>query len=213
LLTVLSAGFVLGLRHALEPDHLAVVAALAARSDPARGFLRHGLAWALGHSLSMLLLAVIVLAAGRNLPADWDRALHVVVGVLLLLLGAAALRRGLSATRGIDSPAVASPAAAQATAEPSRWRSLLIGFIQGLAGTGALMLLAIDTTGRPAYALGYVGVFAAGSIVGMALVAMLLSVPLARAARQITDLQRWLSLLAGVAMLAIAVLSLRQWLD
>jgi cytochrome c biogenesis protein CcdA len=211
LFTVLSAGFVLGLRHALEPDHLAVVSALAARSDPARGFLRHGLAWALGHSLSMLLLALVVLLAGHSLPADWDRALHIVVGVLLLLLGVAALRRGLW-----PPPANAAPAAEAATApvaEPARWRSLLIGFIQGLAGTGALMLLAIDTTGRPAYALGYVGVFAAGSIVGMALVAMLLSVPLARAARQITDLQRWLSLLAGIAMLAIAVLSLREWLD
>jgi hypothetical protein len=157
--------------------------ALAARSDPARGFLRHGLAWALGHSLSMLLLALVVLLAGHSLPADWDRALHIVVGVLLLLLGVAALRRGLW-----PPPANAAPAAEAATApvaEPARWRSLLIGFIQGLAGTGALMLLAIDTTGRPAYALGYVGVFAAGSIVGMALVAMLLSVPLARAARRL----------------------------
>lgn len=207
MLTVLSAGFVLGLRHALEPDHLAVVSALAARGDPARGFLRHGLVWALGHSLSMLSLAVIVLVAGRSLPANWDRVLHVVVGVLLLLLGAAALRRGLRPSLAVDAPTATLPAA-----EPARWRSLLIGFIQGLAGTGALMLLAIDTTGRPAYALGYVGVFAAGSIAGMALVALLLSVPLARAARQIADLQRWLSLLAGVAMLALAVLSLRQWL-
>lgn len=205
--TILSAGFVLGLRHALEPDHLAVVSALASRGDPARGFLRHGLVWATGHSLSILLLAGMVLLAGRSLPADWDRALHVVVGLLLLALGLAALRRGL--------PAVAStgPAAnAAALPEPPRWRSMLIGFIQGLAGSGALLVLAVDVTGQTARALGYVGVFAAGSVVGMALVALLLSVPLARAARQVANLHRWLSLVAGVVMIAIALLTLRQWL-
>jgi cytochrome c biogenesis protein CcdA len=206
LLTILSAGFVLGLRHALEPDHLAVVSALASRGDPARGFLRHGLVWATGHSLSILLLAGVVLLAGRNLPADWDRALHVVVGALLLVLGASALRRGLT------SHAAESTATAAAPPEPARWRSMLIGFIQGLAGSGALLVLAVDAAGGPARALGYVGVFAAGSIVGMAVVAVLLSVPLARAARQVTNLHRWLSLVAGVVMIAIALLTLRQWL-
>jgi threonine/homoserine/homoserine lactone efflux protein len=46
----------------------------------------------------------------------------------------------------------------------------------------------------------------------MAVVAVLLSVPLARAARQVTNLHRWLSLVAGVVMIAIALLTLRQWL-
>jgi cytochrome c biogenesis protein CcdA len=210
LFTILSAGFVLGLRHALEPDHLAVVSALASRGDPARGFLRHGLVWATGHSLSILLLAGVVLLAGRSLPLEWDRALHVVVGVLLLVLGTSALRRGLAPT----SHAALHPGAATGTAtpEPPRWRSMLIGFIQGLAGSGALLVLALDATGKPAQALGYVGVFAIGSIVGMAVVAVLLSVPLARAARQVTNLHRWLSLVAGVVMIAIALLTLLQWL-
>ena len=204
--TILSAGFVLGLRHALEPDHLAVVSALASRGDPARGFLRHGLVWATGHSLSILLLAGAVLLAGRSLPLAWDRALHVVVGMLLLALGVGALRRGLAATAHAAAHATPAPP------EPARWRSMLIGFIQGLAGSGALLVLALDATGKPAQALGYVGVFAAGSIVGMALVAVLLSVPLARAARQVANLHRWLSLVAGGVMIAIALLTLRQWL-
>ncbi len=213
--TILSAGFVLGLRHALEPDHLAVVSALASRGDPARGFLRHGLVWATGHSLSILLLAGVVLLAGRSLPLEWDRALHVVVGALLLVLGASALRRGLATTAHAAAHGAAHAGAAigsTAPPEPARWRSMLIGFIQGLAGSGALLVLALDATGKPAQALGYVGVFAAGSIVGMAVVAVLLSVPLARAARQVTNLHRWLSLVAGVVMIAIALLTLLQWL-
>jgi cytochrome c biogenesis protein CcdA len=206
LFTILSAGFVLGLRHALEPDHLAVVSALAARGDPARGFLRHGLVWATGHSLSILLLACVVLLAGRSLPLAWDRALHVVVGVLLLALGASALRRGWASHEA--DPTATAPA----PPEPTRWRSMLIGFIQGLAGSGALLVLALDATGKPAQALGYVAVFAAGSIAGMAVVAVLLSVPLARAARQVANLHRWLSLVAGVVMIAIALVTLGQWL-
>jgi cytochrome c biogenesis protein CcdA len=212
LFTILSAGFVLGLRHALEPDHLAVVSALAARGDPARGFLRHGLVWATGHSLSILLLAAVVLLAGRSLPAGWDRALHIVVGMLLLVLGASALRRGLPAAAAATAPAHTHMHTHAQLPEPARWRSLLIGFVQGLAGSGALLVLALDVTGKPLQAVGYVGVFAAGSIVGMALVAVLLSVPLARAARQVANLHRWLSLVAGVVMIAIALLTLRQWL-
>ncbi|MEZ5459664.1 MAG: hypothetical protein R3E65_10295 [Steroidobacteraceae bacterium] len=211
--TILSAGFVLGLRHALEPDHLAVVSALASRGDPARGFLRHGLVWATGHSLSILLLAGVVLLAGRSLPLEWDRALHVLVGVLLLVLGAGALRRGLATAAHATAHAAAHAGAAisgTASPEPARWRSMLIGFIQGLAGSGALLVLALDATGKPMQALGYVGVFAAG--------------PSSawrwsrccrcrwRAARQVANLHRWLSLVAGIVMIVLAIVTLRQWL-
>ena len=82
---------------------------------------------------------------------------------------------------------------------------------RGLAGSGALVLLALDTTGRPAFALGYVALFGLGSIVGMALVALLLSVPLARASRQITGFNRWLSVGAALLMIAVAVSALRAF--
>jgi cytochrome c biogenesis protein CcdA len=213
LLAILSAGFLLGLRHAIEPDHLAVVSVLAAGKDPARNFLRHGLIWSFGHSLSLLVLSLVVVLAERSVPATWDRALHAVIGLLLLALGASALWHGL----GFAHPqlATASPGAAHAGGPPppirptAQLRTLLIGLVQGLVGSGALVLLALDTAGRPALALGYVAVFGLGSIAGMALVALALSVPLARATRRVAHFSRWMSLVTGALMIVVALQTLR----
>ncbi len=213
MLAILSAGFVLGLRHALEPDHLTVVSVLAARRDPARGFFRHGLIWSVGHSLSLLALAAFVVLAGRNVPASWDRALHVVVAVLLLALGSGALLRGFGVGRRGRRPPASIGAAVTGTADridaPGHGRTLLIGLVQGLAGSGALVLLAIDAAGHPALALAYVAVFGLGSIVGMALVALALSVPLARATQRVANFTRWMSLTAGALMVLVALQALR----
>lgn len=211
LLALLTAGFLLGLRHALEPDHLAVVSALAARRDAARDFMRHGLVWAAGHASTLLLLAAGALALGGQLPAGIDRAFHVIVALLLLALGLATLRGALQSARASANPAAHRHFGAHAhdAPSPARLRTLLIGVVQGLAGSGALVLLALDTTGQPTFALGYVALFGLGSMVGMALVALLLSVPLARATRQITGFNRWLSVGAAALMIVVAVGTLR----
>ncbi len=212
MLAILSAGFVLGLRHALEPDHLAVVSVLAAGKDPARGFIRHGLIWSIGHSLSLLALALVVVLAGQSLPGSWDRALHVVIGLLLLALGVGALLRGLGIARrghAVTDTGPAHGAGPPRSVRPAaQARTLLIGLVQGLAGSGALVLLAMDAAGRPALALSYVAVFGLGSIAGMALVALALSVPLARATRRIAHFSRWMSLVAGALMTVVALQTL-----
>lgn len=209
MLAILSAGFVLGLRHALEPDHLAVVSVLAARGDPARGFIRHGLIWSLGHSLSLLALALVVVSAGRSLPASWDGALHLLVGLLLLALGVGALLRGLGIVGGTRPPSLTAAANPGDDQTAGQGRTLLIGLVQGLAGSGALLLLAIDATGRPGLALSYVAVFGLGSIAGMAMVALVLSVPLMRAAQRVAHFSRRLSLVAGGLMVLVALQTLR----
>ena len=212
LFTLLTAGFLLGLRHALEPDHLAVVSALAARRDASRDFLRHGLIWSTGHASTLLMLTVAALALGGELPAGLDRAFHAVVALLLLALGVATLRAALQA----QGPAQQAGALGAHRPDhvhdgdaPARLRTLLVGAVQGLAGSGAFVLLAMDATGQPAVALGYVALFGLGSIVGMALVALLLSVPLARATSQIRGFNRWLSLGAALLMIAVAIGALR----
>ena len=218
MLALLTAGFLLGLRHALEPDHLAVVSALAARRDAARDFMRHGLVWAAGHASTLLVLAAAAVALGGQLPAGIDRAFHVVVALLLLALGLATLRGALQSHRHAAAQAAAphrhfglrtQASHGHDEAAPARLRTLLIGVVQGLAGSGALVLLALDTTGRPTFALGYVALFGLGSMVGMALVALLLSVPLARATQQITGFNRWLSIGAAALMIAVALGTLR----
>jgi ABC-type nickel/cobalt efflux system permease component RcnA len=85
----LVAAFVLGLRHATDPDHLTAVSTLIlsehgrGRPAAARRAGRLGLAWGAGHAVTLLAFGLPVLLAGRFLPDGIGRAAEVAVGVVI----------------------------------------------------------------------------------------------------------------------------------
>ena len=54
---ILGVGFLLGMRHALEADHIAAVSSIAARRTGVRDIVKHGLTWGLGHTLTLFAFA------------------------------------------------------------------------------------------------------------------------------------------------------------
>jgi hypothetical protein len=56
-------------------------------------------------------------------------------------------------------------------------RPLLVGMVHGLAGSAPLLLLALTVMSSPLAALSYIAVFGVGSIMGMTLMSLLVSVP------------------------------------
>src|SRR5262245_32667450 len=92
-LPVFVLGFLMGVRHAFEADHLAAVASLATRSRTLRGGVWQGALWGLGHTLTLLLVGGACLLLGRGVPERWAAGLELLVGVMLLVLGADVLRR------------------------------------------------------------------------------------------------------------------------
>ena len=93
LVSVLAMGFLLGMKHATESDHLAAVAALATRQRSWLRTIRQGFAWGAGHTLTLLLVGSAVLALGAAIPPKLDRALELCVGLMLVALGVDVLRR------------------------------------------------------------------------------------------------------------------------
>jgi len=91
--SILVLGFLLGMRHALEADHLAAVASLATRSRSLLHTVSQGAAWGLGHTLTLLLAGGICLLASVAIPARLARGFEVGVGIMLLGLGAEVLYR------------------------------------------------------------------------------------------------------------------------
>ena len=67
-LTVLGLGFVLGLRHALDSDHLAAVSTVLAERPSWRASGLVGLSWGLGHTAMLLLVGAIVLFLRVPIP-------------------------------------------------------------------------------------------------------------------------------------------------
>src|SRR4051812_3090580 len=91
--SLLVLGFLLGMRHALEADHLAAVAALATRASTPRATVLRGAVWGVGHTLTLLGVGGVCLVLGRSVPEGWSRFLEMGVGAMLLALGADVLMR------------------------------------------------------------------------------------------------------------------------
>src|SRR5437867_10869003 len=90
---VIAISLALGVRHAFEPDHLAAVSTLATRQGRAVQAAWLGLAWGLGHTASVAVVALLLIAGGLTLPARLRPAADVAVGGLLVAGGASVLWR------------------------------------------------------------------------------------------------------------------------
>lgn len=188
-LTILSLGFVLGLRHALDTDHIAAVATVLAQRPSWRASSLVGLSWGLGHTVVLLLVGAIVLVLHVPIPEPVARAAEFAVGVMLVVLG------GLLGTKlikerwhvhqhdhdGSRHVHLHSHARSVSHGHSHWWREsvrpLCIGMAHGLAGSAALLLLVVTSAKSVMEGLIYIAVFGCGSILGMMLIGLVLSLP------------------------------------
>src|SRR5260370_29171428 len=90
---ILGIGFLLGVHHALEDDHIAAVSSIAARRTDVRDIVKHGLTWGLGHTLTLFVFAGFAILLGQAIPEHLARPLETAVGIMLVGLGAHVLWR------------------------------------------------------------------------------------------------------------------------
>jgi nitrile hydratase accessory protein len=171
-------GTLLGMRHALEPDHLAAVSTLMTgeRSSAKAAWL--GACWGLGHTLTLLAAGAVLVLLGAEMPAIAAQMFEAGVVLLLVGFGVRAIYQG---ARSVPARPTHSHRTPRALAD--RWtvaRPLLVGAVHGLAGSGALTALVVTTLPSTAAQLGYLTLFGVGSIVGMAALSGLLGWPIAR---------------------------------
>jgi hypothetical protein len=219
---ILGLGFLLGMQHALEADHIAAVSSIAARRSQVADIVKHGLTWGLGHTLTLFVFAGCAILLGRAIPESLARPLETAVGIMLVGLGAHVLWRlwrdrvhfhkhghsdGTVHIHAHGHAGETTPHArtAHAHAHGFRWRSLLVGLMHGMAGSAALLMLTVSQTSSPAVGLGYVALFGAGSMIGMGALSTVIAVPLAVSARWLTWANRGLQGAVGIVTVAIGV--------
>jgi high-affinity nickel-transport protein len=207
-------GFANGMRHALEPDHLAAVSTLVAGERSANASVRYAASWGAGHA-AMLLVAGGALALLRaELPLATSDALELVVAVVLIGLGlrglfqAARIGRVGDAFAHVHGDLTHTHGGARDHVHVSKWTlarlPFVVGLVHGLAGSGALAALVASHVASPAFALGFIAIYAFGAAVGMATLAGLLGWPLARLARA----PRVVPILVGVSAAASLVVGI-----
>ena len=183
-------GSLLGMRHALEPDHIAAVTTLVSREQSGVRAALLGVCWGLGHTCSLLLVGVVLVVLRAEMPAKASDVFELFVAFMLIGLGVRAIVQ--AARQGADGPArlhrhgrlVHSHAGIPAHVHIGTWtlarRPLLVGAIHGLAGSGALTALVLATLPTTTARVAYLALFGLGSTVSMAALSGLLGWPLAR---------------------------------
>jgi hypothetical protein len=219
---ILGLGFLLGMQHALEADHIAAVSSIAARRSDIGDIVKHGLTWGLGHTLTLFGFAGAAIVLGHALPEHFAGPIETAVGVMLVGLGAHVLwrlwrdrvhfhRHGHGdGTVHIHAHSHAGKTAAHARDAHAhehgfRWRTLLVGLMHGMAGSAALLMLTVSQASSPAVGLGYVALFGIGSMIGMGVLSTFIAVPLAVSARWLTWTNRGLQGAVGLVTVAIGV--------
>ena len=214
LMTSSGLGSLLGMRHALEPDHLAAVTTLVTgeRSGYKAAFL--GVCWGLGHTFALIAAGTVLVILRAEMPVRAADTFEFCVALMLIGLGLRAIY--LAARQGAAGPAhvhhhghtVHVHEGAPAHVHIGTWtlarRPLLVGAVHGLAGSGALTALVLATLPTTAARLTYMVVFGLGSTLGMAALSGLLGWPLARAGQH-RGLARALSLAVGCASTALGL--------
>jgi cytochrome c biogenesis protein CcdA len=229
MLGILGLGFLLGMRHALEADHIAAVSSIAARRTDVGDIVKHGLTWGLGHTLTLFVFAGAAIMVGQAIPEHWSRPLETAVGIMLVGLGAHVLwrlwRDGVhfhrhshgdgtvhlhahSHAKEISNETLPHARARHEHAHGFRWRTLLVGLMHGMAGSAALLVLAVSQAKSPAIGLSYVALFGIGSMIGMGALSTVIAVPLAVSARWLTSANRGLQGAVGVVTILIGVMTI-----
>ncbi len=219
---ILGLGFLLGMQHALEADHIAAVSSIAARRTDIGDIVRHGLTWGFGHTLTLFCFAGAAILLGHAIPQTLARPLETAVGAMLVGLGAHVLWRlwrdrlhfhshhhgdgtvhfHAHSHAGETAPHGRAP---HVHAHGFRWRTLLVGLMHGMAGSAALLVLAVSQAQSVAAGLSYVALFGIGSMIGMGALSAVIAVPLAASARWLTSVNRLLQGLVGVVTISIGV--------
>jgi hypothetical protein len=182
-------GLLLGVRHALDPDHVIAVGTISVRTPSLRRSVGIGALWGLGHTLTILLLggAMIILRVAISPRAGL--AMEFAVALMLMTLGILNL---LNARH--PEPAAPSPI-----------RPFIIGMVHGTAGSAAIALLILAAIDRPVTGMLYLVLFGAGTIAGMIAVTGLMTIPMTMIADGTLG-RRWLTAASGLVSLAFGVL-------
>lgn len=196
-------GLLTGLRHSMEADHIAAVLSLVAsdRKKVRRASLL-GAMWGLGHTASLFAAGLVVLLLAVNIPASISSKMEFGVGVMLLFLAVSAFT-GLNTGRFLRALPGLSRSGQKHSHEHVHYhengphshvhahtdgqhahahKSLIVGMVHGMAGSGALMLVVLSTINSIPLGLAYIAIFGAGSIASMIGTSTLMGIPFARLA-------------------------------
>ena len=224
MIEILLMGLLLGMRHAMESDHVAAVASLVTKSPSMRESIRLGSVWGLGHTATLFVFGSMVMLLDQMIPERMALMLEFAVGIMLVGLGIDVVRRFMRervhfhphchadgtlhwhAHAHEDQSSIHSDNSHEHThVDRFPLRALLVGIMHGMAGSAAMIVLTLQAVQSFGMGLIYITLFGLGSIGGMAALSMVIMLPLRHSANRFAGARSYLQLAIGAATTLLGI--------
>jgi high-affinity nickel-transport protein len=185
--SALILGFILGMRHATDPDHVVAVTTIVGGQRSIARATGIGALWGIGHTVTILLVGGAILVFRLVIPPRLGLAMEFSVALMLIVLGVLSLT-GRSAASAL-----------------SPLRPVMVGFVHGLAGSAFVAMLVLGAIPSPVVGLLYLLVFGVGTVAGMSLITTMIAIPSAYSLAKFTNVQRYLQLASGAVSVGLGI--------
>jgi len=219
-LSVLGLGFVLGLKHALDPDHMVAVSTIVSESKSVKRSSLVGMFWGVGHTMSLLCAGIVVIALKVQISERVALWMEFAVALMLIFLGLKATLRSLGGWKlhrhrhtHDGSTHAHLHLHREGDEQAHRHRHLIgvgarpffVGMVHGMAGSAALTLLVLATIPSALAGLIYIAVFGLGSVGGMLIMSSLISLPFVLTRKRFNVLSEGLQVAVGLFSLSFGL--------
>jgi high-affinity nickel-transport protein len=191
LVLIVSIGFLAGMRHATDADHVIAVSTIVSKE---RGLLKAGMIgalWGIGHTFTIFIVGIAIILFKIAIPTRVGLSMEFSVGLMLMLLGVLNLTGLMQRWMArVDHTHIglkhvhAEPKRPRQDALLSFGRPLVVGIVHGMAGSAAIALLVMTAIPTPAEEIFYILIFGLGTIAGMMLITACIALPVAYTARR-----------------------------
>lgn len=224
-LTILFLGFLLGIKHATDADHVIAVTTIVSRARKLRHAAMVGITWGVGHTLMIVTVGIMIILFHVSIPVRLQLIFEFIVAMALVLLGllnlSGMMKHLLAAFSGLHShfhshDRIHVHVHAHKNTLPKQTtphehvsefvsqhgilqliRPLMVGVIHGLAGSAAIALLVLGSISDAITGFLYLGIFSIGTIVGMTALTTLLGIPIVAGSKKFARFDRTITMVAG----------------
>jgi high-affinity nickel permease len=208
LLGMLTTGFLLGVQHSFDADHVAAVSTIVSKNRSIGRSALVGAVWGLGHTATLLVIGLVVIVLKITIPEFVSRAFEFFVGLMLLYLGGALLKSVLFDNIHIHKHThdgqqhIHLHSHKSGSKHDHLHKPFMIGIVHGLAGSAGIMLLVMATMTSIIEGLLFTLTFGLGSILGMVATGAIIGVPflLAKSYERLSRI-----CMAGIALATIII--------
>jgi sulfite exporter TauE/SafE len=175
LFSILLLGFLLGIKHAIEPDHVIAVSTIASQSKNIRRSVFAGVYWGIGHTATLFIFGMFLIIAKNTITNTVALSLEFIVGIMLFTLGLSSIFSLLKQHNHLHT----HPHTSTEIKENGRAhiKSFMIGLVHGLAGSAAMVLLTMSTVSNAWQGALYILIFGCGTVVGMLCFSTVIGLP------------------------------------